>query len=138
MADREDVARIDATGTMHPVGRYASQYQRARAGEWVLVPAPPDLAIFRRAGTTGAVLKIAGEIRTPGGLYDVVSIAAQSGWVGELFVISEEGTRSFFFERGIVVWATTTIPDERLGKMLVRYGILTEEDLERAMEKSSK
>ena len=134
---RDDTSRIDATGTVHPIGREASQYFRARAGDWSLVPAPPGIALMRRTGTTDAVLKIAGEIRTPGGLCDVVALASQSQWIGELYVISEAGTRSFMFDRGQVIWATTTVPDERLGVMLLRFGVISEEQLERALQESN-
>lgn len=92
---------------------------------------------MRRVGTSDAILKIAGEIRTPGGLCDVVALATQSAWVGELYMISEAGTRSFFFDKGTVIWATTTVPDERLGVMLLRLGVISESQLELALQEST-
>jgi hypothetical protein len=121
--------RVDATGTIHPVGRVASQQLRSRAGEFELLPCPGEVIIARAVGMQGS-LKMCGEIRTPGALCDVVSLAAQSQWVGELVVIAEVGRRSFFFERGLVISALTTVPDERLGEMLYRFGVLTREQLE--------
>src|SRR6185312_9984805 len=48
MSDRDDLLRVDVTGTVHPVGRTASQELRARAGEWRLVPSVPTIVMMRR------------------------------------------------------------------------------------------
>jgi hypothetical protein len=136
MTDRDDLLRVDSTGTVHPVGRTASIELRQRAGEWRLVPGPRELVIMRGLGETRA-LKLAGEIRTPGALCDVVALAAQSGWKGELLVYSEAGTRSFFFEGGNVISATTTVPDERLGETLYRFGVITREQLDAIVTSSA-
>jgi hypothetical protein len=77
-----------------------------------------------------AVLKLAGEIRTPGALCDIVALASQSGWRGELIVLAEAGNRSFYFDGGTIIAATTTVPDERLGETLYRFGVITREQLE--------
>lgn len=135
MTDRDDLLRVDSTGTVHPVGRTASQELRHRAGEWRLIPSPHELVLMRGIGE-GRALKLAGEIRTPGALCDVVALAAQSGWRGELLVFSEAGMRSFYFEGGNVISAQTTVPDERLGETLYRFGVITREQLD-AIVKSS-
>jgi hypothetical protein len=86
---------------------------------------------FARSMTWGdAVLKLAGEIRTPGALSDIVALASQSGWRGELIVLAEAGNRSFFFDGGTIIAATTTVPEERLGETLYRFGVITREQLE--------
>jgi hypothetical protein len=130
MSDRDDLLRVDATGTVHPVGRTASQILRARAGEWRVLRAPHDVILMRPASMEGSVLKLAGEMRTPGALCDVVALAAQSNWRGELAVLCEQGTRSFYFDHGLVVGASTTVPDERIGETLYRFGVITREQLE--------
>ena len=130
MSDRDDLLRVDATGTVHPVGRTASQILRARAGEWRVLRAPNDVLLMRPASMEGSVLKLAGEMRTPGALCDVVALAAQSNWRGELAVLCEQGTRSFYFDHGLVVGASTTVPDERIGETLYRFGVITREQLE--------
>ncbi len=121
--------RVDATGTIHPVGRVASQQLRSRTGEFELLPSPGEVILARSAGMQGS-LKMCGEIRTPGALCDVVSLATQAQWVGELVVVAAAGRRSFFFDRGLVISVLTTVPDERLGEMLYRFGVLTREQLE--------
>jgi hypothetical protein len=138
MAERADSLRIDGTGTVHPVGREASQELRAHSGEWRLLPSPRDAILLRRAGTgdgaAGAVLRLAGEIRTPGALCDVVALIAQSGFGGELVAIAEEGQRTIYFDGGNVVGAQTTVPEERLGETLYRFGVVTREQLEEAIK----
>jgi hypothetical protein len=131
--DRDDLLRVDGTGTVHPVGRAASQLLRPRVGEWRLIPSPRDLIIARSMSGGDAVLKLAGEIRTPGALSDIVALAAQSQWRGELILLSEAGTRAFYFDHGVVIGASTTVADERLGETLYRFGVITREQLERVI-----
>jgi hypothetical protein len=130
MSDRDDLLRVDSTGAVHPVGRAASQQLRPRAGEWRLIASPKELIVARSVTWGDAVLKLAGEIRTPGALCDIVSLASQSGWRGELIVLAEAGNRSFFFDGGTIIAATTTVPEERLGETLYRFGLITREQLE--------
>ncbi len=130
MADRDDaLLRVDNTGTVHPVGRVASQMLRARAGEWRIQWSPADV-IFLRAETTGPVLKLAGEIRAPGAICDTISLIAQSNWHGELVVVDESGNRSLYFDSGALVGAATTVASERLGEVLYRFGVVTRTQVE--------
>jgi hypothetical protein len=128
--DPDDLLRIDAMGTVHPVDLSASEQLRLRAGEWRLIPSPPELFFARNLSGGDATLKLAGEIRSPGALSDIVALAAQSAWRGELIVIADAGSRSFFFDKGHVIGATTTVPDERLGETLYRFGVITREQLD--------
>lgn len=125
MADRDDaLLRVDNTGTVHPVGRVASQMLRARAGEWRIQWSPADV-IFLRSEKGGAVLKLAGEIRAPGAVCDTISLIAQSNWHGELVVVDESGNRSLYFDQGYLIGAATTVESERLGEVLYRFGVVT-------------
>jgi hypothetical protein len=135
--DRDDLVRVDGTGTVHPVGRSASQWLRPRAGEWRLIRSPKDLIIARAVSGGDAILKLAGEIRSPGALSDIVALAAQSQWRGELVLLAEVGTRSFFFDKGLVIHATTTVPEERIGETMYRFGVITREQLERVVAVST-
>ena len=130
MSDRDDSLRVDSTGAVHPLGRAASQQLRGKAGEWRLIASPKELIVARSMTWGDAVLKLAGEIRTPGALCDIVELASQSGWRGELIVLAEAGNRSFYFEAGTIIAASTTVPEERLGETLYRFGVITREQLE--------
>lgn len=138
MGERADLLRVDATGTIHPLGRDASQELRVRTGDWRLARSARDAMILRRASNpNGAVLKLAGEIKTPGALYDIVSMAAQTGWTGELVVYGEESQRAIFIEQGAIVGANTNVPEERLGETLYRFGVVTREQLETVVKVSA-
>lgn len=137
MSDRDDLLRVDSTGAVHPVGRAASQQLRPKAGEWRLIAAPKELIVARSMSFGDAVMKLAGEIRTPGALSDIVALAAQSGWRGELIVLSEAGNRSFYFDSGTIIAATTTVPEERLGETLYRFGLITREQLDTIVRATS-
>jgi hypothetical protein len=137
MSDRDDLLRVDSTGTVHPLGRAASQALRAKAGEWRVIASPKELIVARSMTWGDAVLKLAGEIRTPGALSDIVALASQSGWRGELIVLAEAGNRSFYFDGGTIIAATTTVPDERLGEVMYRFGVITREQLETIVRATS-
>ena len=129
--------RVDNTGTIHPIGRAASQELRARTGEWRLVPSAHDVLLVRSDRPDGPILRLAGEITTPGALCDVIALAAQSSWSGELVAMGDAGVRTIYLEAGIVVGATTTVPEERLGETLYRFGVLTREQVDRAIAVST-
>ncbi|MFO0678899.1 MAG: DUF4388 domain-containing protein [Polyangiaceae bacterium] len=134
MSERADLLRVDSTGTVHPVGRVASQELRARVGEWRLVASPTGVMLVVPAGEDAPVIKLAGEIRTPGALADVVALIAQSAWSGELVVYGESSHRAFYFEAGSVIGAHTNVKEERLGETLWRFGVINREQLDAALE----
>jgi hypothetical protein len=134
MRDRADLLRVDTTGTVHPVGRTASRELRERAGEWRLLPSAREAMVLRRATGDDRVLRLAGEIRTPGAICDVISLVQQSAWTGELAVIDDDRSRSVYFDSGAVVGATTNVADERLGEVLYRFGVVTRSQLDEAVK----
>lgn len=135
MADRDDaLLRVDNTGTVHPVGRVASQMLRARAGEWRIQWSPQDVIFLRSEKIGGHVLKLAGEIRAPGAVCDTISLIAQSNWHGELVVVDESGNRSLYFDQGHLVGAATTVESERLGEVLYRFGVVTRTQVEETVK----
>jgi hypothetical protein len=135
---RDELARIDDTGVLHPVGKVASQRMRARKGAFRLMPAPDHVIFLRYVGEDGerdeedgAVVRLAGEVTTPGALCDIVALVAQAGWKGELVVVDGDASRSLFFEAGNILGAQTNVATERLGALMYRLGALTAEQVGR-------
>jgi hypothetical protein len=138
-SDRNDLMRIDPTGAAHPVGRLASQWQRARQGVYQLMPSPKHIVFMRYVGedgvretSEGATCRLAGEVMGPGALCDVVSLVGQAGWRGELVVANATTTRSVFFEHGHVVAGISNAESERIGEVLYRYGVLSRDQVNAA------
>jgi hypothetical protein len=136
--DRRRDLRIDATGTVHPLGVLASQALRSRAGEWTLLASPPEVVLATRTGEASRVLRLAGEVRSPGALCDVVAMIHQGSWSGELVILQDDTARSIFFEGGHVVGATTNAPGENLGEILWRFGAITRDQLEEVVRTAEK
>ncbi|HEY8087018.1 MAG TPA: DUF4388 domain-containing protein [Polyangiaceae bacterium] len=136
MPEEHDL-RVDATGAVHPLGRRASQEQRARAGEWRLLSSPVDVMLALRPGGTSRPLKMAGEVRAPFALCDVVTVISQAAWTAELSVYEERApaavVRTIQFDRGNVVTATSSAAGERLGEILWRFGAITRDQLDEVL-----
>src|SRR5687767_4270854 len=127
MLKREDRVRVDKAGVVHPVGRDASQELRHREGDWRLM-ASPDEAMLLVKAVEGRTVRMAGEITAAGGLADMAAVIAQAKWRGELCVLSDAGTRVLYVDGGNLVQARTTVPEERIGEILYRFGVLGRED----------
>ncbi len=120
--------RIDTTGTAHPVGRTASREMRQRKGSLRLLPSPPQTLVMRvtEPATDGDLFWLSGEISKPGVIWDLIGVAGQGKWDGELVVHDPSCRRSLFFERGALVGASSGAERERLGEVLYQYGALSE------------
>jgi hypothetical protein len=133
-APKDELVRIDAQGQAHAIGVVASQRLRAREGAYRMLPAPRHIVFMRLTGEDarvdredGAIVRLAGEVTAPGALCDILAVLAQAGWRGELIVLDGEASRSVFFDQGNVVGVITNVAEERLGRVLYRYGLLDAE-----------
>ncbi len=134
---RDELVRIDDQGTAHPIGTVASQRMRARRGAFRLLPGPPHVVFMRYTGEDGrrddedgAIVRLAGEIATPGSMCDILALLGQTGWRGELVALDKETSRSVYFDQGSVVGVWTNEPGERLGQVMYKFGALTREQLD--------
>ncbi len=133
---QDEMVWIDHNGVAHPLGEVAGARMRQREGAYRMLPTPGHLVFLRYVGNDGRrdledgpIVRMAGEITASGGMTDVLALLGQSGPRGELVVMDGETTRSVFFEHGNVVGVQTDAEDERLGMLLYRYGVLTEEQI---------
>ncbi|MEM1028974.1 MAG: DUF4388 domain-containing protein [Myxococcota bacterium] len=122
--DERALVRIDTTGAAHPVGREASRQMRQRQGNLRLLKGPQHTLVLRQADADPRAW-LTGEVTRPGILWDLIGIAGQGNWTGQLVVGSDACERSIFFERGSIVAASSTAERERLGEVLYRYGVLS-------------
>jgi hypothetical protein len=126
----DHVLRIDGNGAAQGADEASAQRMRSRAGEWRIAPSPRDVIVLRKLRDDPPCLRLAGEVRTPGALCDAISLIAQAAWGGELVVIAEDGNRSIYFEGGNVAGVATNVREERLGELLLRFGLITRPELE--------
>lgn len=136
MVSDDDLVRIEPNGALVPVGDRAALRLQARAGAYRVAPSPPELVVMSRhvvgdSSPEARACVLAGQIRSPGGLCEVLSFVAYTGTRGEFLVHDDaDGTvRSIFFEDGYVIAAQSTAVNERLGEVLYRYGVLTREQV---------
>jgi hypothetical protein len=141
---RDELVRIDARGEAHPIGAVAGQRMRTRAGTFRVLPSPGHVVFMRYTGEDGqrdpedgAIVRIAGEVTSPGSLCDVLALLGQTGWRGELVVQDGERVRSVFFDQGNVVGALTNVEDERIGSILYRFGMLDDSQRDHIVEQAT-
>jgi hypothetical protein len=122
----------------------AQRRLQEREGAFRLLPSPGHVIFMRLTGEDGrrdeedgAVVRLAGELHAPGTMCDVIALIGQSGWRGELLVLDGEATRSLFFDKGNIVGAQTSCPDERIGMILWRHGVIDEQQHAATLERTS-
>jgi len=127
-----DLAQVHTTGNIEPLEPRATQRLSAREGIYRVLPAAPGVILMRTVEPDGrGPLRLAGEITVPGAMCDVFVMLGQVGWRGQLVLSDAAATRTLYFEQGNVLGAQTSVPGERLGAVMYRYGVLSEADLER-------
>jgi hypothetical protein len=103
-----------------------------KGGEWQLAAAFPEALVLLRGGQARPFL--AGSLEALS-MPEVVGLILSGVRTGKLFLAHGGSRRTISFKDGQVVFATSTEPQERLGGLLVRKGLLTEAQLSRALEK---
>src|SRR5690242_380123 len=76
-----------------------------------------------------------GEIAEPSGFYDLFSYLARAKWRGELVVQIDDVRRSLFFDEGHVVATQSGAPQERIGEVLRRAGVLNALQVDACIER---
>jgi hypothetical protein len=82
----------------------------------------------------GGRVVLAGEIDRTGGLVDVIHFIHGNNWSGQLTVMSREVRKALYFRRGDIHTAASNVPEDRLGAILYRYGMVSEAQLEEALK----
>lgn len=127
---RDNLAQVHTTGTIEPLESRAARQLSACEGTYRVLPAPPGV-IWMRSTEPEPVrsIRVAGEISGPGAMCEAFALLAQMGWRGELVISDPTSQRSLFFDKGNLLGAQTSVDQERLGAIMYRYGVLSEEEL---------
>jgi uncharacterized protein DUF4388 len=114
-----------------------------RAGRYRVIPTTGEIVILQRVaeGRTSASVSgiapgrvtLAGEVDAVGGLVDVINFILSNAWSGQLALVDGQARKTLFFRRGDVRTAASNVPEDRLGAILYRYGVVTEEQLKTAV-----
>jgi hypothetical protein len=135
----DDLVRIEAGGRVEALGPAAALRLQAREGLFHVLPAPHHLVVMREAREDGdgRTCRLSGDLTAPGNIVDILGLLAQTGWRGELIVFDDQGVRSIYTAEGSVVGATSTVPSERLGQVMYRYGVLSEAQVDACVATAS-
>ena len=140
---QDEMVWIDHSGVAHPLGEVATARMCQREGAYRMLPTPGHVVLLRFTGNDGRrdledgpIVRMAGEITTAGDMADVLAVLGHIGTRGELVVMEGEVTRSVFFEHGNIVGVQTNAEDERIGMLLYKYGVLSEEQIFPVLERA--
>ncbi|HEX7126796.1 MAG TPA: response regulator, partial [Thermodesulfobacteriota bacterium] len=70
------------------------------------------------------------------GLLVGLANAWRKGWTGTLTVTRPDGEKRIVLEKGQIVWCTTTLTEERLGRVLLRLGVLPRDRYEPGLKEA--
>jgi hypothetical protein len=142
--------RNDNIVTIDPDGRLATEPGAAlrlkpHVGRFKVVPTTGELIILQRVANdpnsrdasalvTPGRVALAGEIDGVGGLVDVINFIHNNAWSGQLSVHDGATRKTLYFRRGDVRTAASNVSEDRLGSILYRYGIISDEMLKEAVK----
>lgn len=138
--------QIDADGRVKPQNVRLRRWLAARTGLWQLVPTAENLLVFARlgageratsAGSRTGELQLTGSIDAMGGLMDVITFLSNTKRTGALVALSDRVKKTLFFREGDVRMATSNVPEDRLGALLYRFGMVSHDQLEQALGQQS-
>ncbi len=139
MAEPPDLVIIEADGSVRVPGRGADRRLRDRHGRYRLVADAPGLLVLRGEPDPeggGAPEKpktrvlMAGEIVSRVTVLEMINVIASANWRGELHIYAPEGNRMLVLDQGALKSARSDHPDDRLGQVLYRNGLLSKSQLD--------
>jgi hypothetical protein len=141
VAEPPDLVIVEADGSVRVPGRGADRRLRDRAGRYRLVADAPGLLVFRRdpedvegepAAARARVL-MAGEIVSRMTALEMINVIASANWRGELHLYAPDGNRVLVLDQGALKSARSDHPDDRLGQVLYRNGLLSKTQLDEVL-----
>ena len=142
MSDTRDLVRIHPDGQIE-VGDEVARRLAANPGDYRMLPSSSSLVLLQRlpgeseaARTQGRAL-LAGEIARIGGLADIIQFISGNGWSGQLDILSGQVRKALYVRRGDIQSAASNVPEDRLGAILYRFGLVSESALESTLRRSA-
>lgn len=75
-------------------------------------------------------------VEDPAVVIDIVNFIHETRRTGVLTVVSGALRKSIYFHQGAVIAAASNQPEDRFGNIMVRLGLITQDDLERALREA--
>jgi hypothetical protein len=133
MDEPKQLIHVKADGQVVASGEQVKKRLGARAGRYLLTEGPAGLLVLRKAARgkekNGARVLMAGEIASRSTVLEIVSMIGQAAWSGELNVYGRVARRSLLIDHGALRSATSSIPQERLGEILLSRGVIKKQQL---------
>jgi len=141
--DRDrNVVVIESDGRLK-LDAEAQRRLAGRPGRFRVVPTTGEIVILQRVATDRTAASVsgiapgrvtlAGEVDAVGGLVDVINFILSQTWSGQLAIVDGAARKTIYFKRGDVRTAASNVAEDRLGAILYRYGVVTEEQLQTAV-----
>ncbi|MFH2005670.1 MAG: DUF4388 domain-containing protein [bacterium] len=135
---------IEKDGIIKPLNPRLSRWLSQRAGLWQLVPTAENLLVFSRLGSSDSQpdgrtgeLQFTGSAAAMGGLMDMITFLSNTKRSGALVVLADDIKKTVFFVDGDVRMATSNVPEDRLGALMYRLGLVTKEQLREALKQQT-
>jgi predicted transcriptional regulator len=135
---------IEKDGLIKPLNTRLSRWLSKRAGLWQLVPTAENLLVFSRLGSekgpsgsrTGE-LEFTGSAAAMGGLMDMIMFLSNTKRSGAFVVLADDIKKTLFLTDGDVRMATSNVPEDRLGALMYRLGLVTKNQLREALKQQT-
>lgn len=129
-----DLIIVTPDGQIRVVGKQAQDVLRARPGEYRLLLGLSGMMVLcqdtsGRGDDQGDRVLLAGEVVSSGTVVEVINMIAAQKWRGQLQILASDSHRVLLFDQGVLTYASSTDPADRLDHVILRQGLLTEEQL---------
>jgi hypothetical protein len=146
--ERGNIILIDEQGGLS-ADPGAERRLAPHAGRYRVIPTAGEVVILQRveggeltkegsgSGLFQGRVALAGDVEAVGGLIDVIHFVHANNWSGQLAVIDGHARKIIHFRRGDIRTASSNLPEDRLGAILYRHGVVDEATLNEALQNAT-